>query len=55
MGQLIATHIASAITSKNPDESRIVLVGLGLKKAETSTETIRDAFFDVVELVFKCL
>ncbi|KAA6409495.1 MAG: hypothetical protein FRX48_07049 [Lasallia pustulata] len=51
MGQLYATQIATAITSKNPDESRIVLVGLGLKKVEASRET----FFDIVELMFKCL
>lgn len=51
MGQLYATQIASAITSKDPEESRMVLVGLGLNNAEAS----REAFFDIVELVFKCL
>ncbi|MCJ1299930.1 hypothetical protein MMC08_002724 [Hypocenomyce scalaris] len=51
MGQLYATQIASVIASKNPGESRTVLVGLGLSKVEAS----REAFFDIVELVFKCL
>ena len=51
MGQLYATQIASAITSKNPEESRIVLVGLGLNKVEAN----REAFFDIIELVYECL
>lgn len=51
MGQLYATQIASAITLKNPEESRVVVVGLGLSKVEAS----RGAFFDLVELVLQCL
>ena len=51
VGQLYAIHIASAITSKNPDETRTILVGLGLSKAQASQEQ----FFDLMELVTKCL
>ena len=51
MGQLYATQIASAITTKNPQESRTVVVGLGLSNAKAS----REAFFDLLELVTHCL
>ncbi|KAI9838456.1 MAG: hypothetical protein M1837_002478 [Sclerophora amabilis] len=51
MGQLYATQLASAIATKNPEESRMVVLGLGLQKADVERET----FFDVVELALKCL
>ncbi|KAI9832522.1 MAG: hypothetical protein M1819_004311 [Sarea resinae] len=51
LGQLFATQIASAIATKNPEEKRMVVVGLGLAKAEADRET----FFDVIELVLQCL
>ncbi|MCJ1249903.1 hypothetical protein MMC30_007129 [Trapelia coarctata] len=51
IGQLYATQIASAIALKNPEESRSVLVGLGLEKVDIS----RARFFDLMELVTQCL
>ena len=51
MGQLFATQIASAILNRNPDERRTVLVGFGL----SSSEADREAFFDVIDLVMRCL
>lgn len=51
MGQLFASQIASAIATRNPAETRLVVVGMGLKKAEAD----RDAFFAVIDLVLKCL
>ena len=51
VGQLYATQIATAIISRNPEEKRTVLVGLGLSKFEAR----REVFYDVVDLVMKCL
>lgn len=51
VGQLYATQIASAIVTKNPEEKRTVLVGLGLSKFEAR----RELFYDTVDLVMKCL
>lgn len=51
MGQLYASQIASTISTKNPEETRTVLVGLGLRKVELE----RESFFDVLELVQKVL
>ena len=51
MGQLYATQIASAIITRNPDEKRTVLVGLGLSKLEAR----REVFYNTVDLVMKCL
>ena len=50
-GKLYASQLATMITSRNPDESRSLLVGLGLTKAEASQEQ----FLDLMELVVKCL
>ncbi|KAL8686787.1 MAG: hypothetical protein Q9218_006866 [Villophora microphyllina] len=50
-GQLYAAQIASIIATKNPEEKRTVLIGLGLNKAEAS----REDYYDVVDLVRKCL
>lgn len=49
MGHLYASQIASTISTKNPEETRTVLVGLGLLKVELE----RESFFDVLELVQK--
>lgn len=51
VGQLYATQIASAIVTRNPDEKRTVLVGLGLSKSRAK----REVFYDTVDLVVKCL
>ncbi|KAI9677685.1 MAG: hypothetical protein M1817_006640 [Caeruleum heppii] len=51
IGQLYATQIASMIASKNPDEKRTVVVGLGLPKVSTDQAT----FLDLMELVVQCL
>ena len=51
VGQLYATQIASAIATKDPAERRLLVVGLGLEKIDSS----RDTFMDTVELVLQCL
>ncbi|KAL8700742.1 MAG: hypothetical protein Q9201_005287 [Fulgogasparrea decipioides] len=51
IGQLYAAQIASIIANKDPDERRTLVVGLGLNKSEAS----RDEFYDLVDLVKKCL
>ena len=51
IGQLYATQIAGAIISKNPDENRTILVGLGLSKVEAA----RENFFDLLDLIVHCL
>ena len=51
IGRLYAAQIASAIATKNPDESRTVLIGFGLSKVTASRET----FFDLLDLVTQCL
>lgn len=51
MGHLYASQIASAITTKNPDESRVLVLGLGLPKVETDRET----FLQIMEMIFQCL
>ena len=49
--QLYASHIASLITSKSPEEGRTVLVGFGLTKPELN----RTQFYDMLELVTRCI
>lgn len=51
LGQLYAAQIASLIASKNPQEKRTVMVGLGLSKVEAS----REDFYNTIDLVRKCL
>ena len=51
MGHLYASHIATAITNKNPDESRALVLGLGLPKVDTS----REHFLQIMELVLLCI
>lgn len=50
-GHLFASQIAHAITTKNPGETRGLLLGLGLAAAETD----RDEFLEVVDLVLRVL
>lgn len=50
-GQLIASQIASAIATKSPDETRLLVVGLGLEKAETD----RAGFMDLIGLVLETI
>ncbi|POS86050.1 hypothetical protein EPUL_002178 [Erysiphe pulchra] len=47
LGHLLASHVANSITTKNPDESRTVLIGLGLEKVVLQ----REDFFDMMELL----
>ncbi|PGH09927.1 hypothetical protein AJ79_05543 [Helicocarpus griseus UAMH5409] len=51
VGQLYACQIASVIATKNPDEKRLLVVGLGLEQAELD----RDIFFGVIDLVMQCI
>ena len=51
MGQLYASQIAHAITTKNPEESRALMLGLGLAKMEQD----RDVFLKVIDLVLQVL
>ncbi|KAK2803863.1 hypothetical protein FQN50_006871 [Emmonsiellopsis sp. PD_5] len=51
IGQLYACQIASMIATKNPDEKRLLVVGLGLDQPELD----RDMFFGVIDLVMQCL
>lgn len=51
VGQLYARQIASAIVMKNPNEKRLLVVGLGLVSAEPD----RDVFFAIVDLVLECI
>lgn len=46
-GQLYASQIASLITTKTPDESRTLMLGLGLAKVDLD----RDTFLQVLDLV----
>lgn len=51
IGHLYASQIASAIATRNPEETRTVLVGLGLQKVDMERET----FFDLLELIQKVI
>jgi proteasome assembly chaperone 3 len=51
LGHLYASQIASVIATRNPEESRTVVVGLGLQKVEME----REAFFDLSELLQKVM
>ncbi|MCJ1455372.1 hypothetical protein MMC28_005727 [Mycoblastus sanguinarius] len=51
VGQLYATQIASIIITKKPEEKRTILIGLGLSKFEAN----REAFYDTIDVVMKCL
>lgn len=49
--QLLARQIGSAIATKTPNEKRVLVVGLGLDRSQTD----RDTFFALVELVLQCI
>ncbi|OAX82029.1 hypothetical protein ACJ72_03626 [Emergomyces africanus] len=51
VGQLYACQIATAIATKNPNEKRLLVVGLGFEQPELD----RDIFFGVIDLVLKCI
>ncbi|KAL2404022.1 hypothetical protein ABEF95_002573 [Exophiala dermatitidis] len=51
MGQLYASQIANAIITKSPEETRQLMLGLGLAKVELE----RDVFLQIVDLVLSVL
>jgi len=51
MGHLYASQIASLIATRNPEDTRTVVVGFGLSKVDME----REAFFDMLELVQKVI
>jgi len=51
MGQLYASQIANAIITKTPEESRSLMLGLGLASADMD----RDVFLQVIDLVLTVL
>lgn len=51
VGHLYASQIATTIATRNPEETRTVLVGFGLHKVDLD----REAFFDLLELVQKVI
>lgn len=51
IGHLYATQLANSILTRNPEENRSVLVGLGLTKIDME----RAAFFDMMELLHKII
>jgi len=51
LGHLYACQVASAIVTKNPNETRLLVVGLGLESAEAD----RDIFFCIIDLVLQCI
>jgi proteasome assembly chaperone 3 len=51
LGHLYAVQIASIIATRNPEETRTVVVGLGLQKVDME----REAFFDMLELLQKVI
>lgn len=51
IGHLFASQIAHAITTKNPTETRALMLGLGLAQAEAD----RDYFLKVVDLVLNVI
>lgn len=51
VGQLLGTQIGTAILTKDPDENRTLVLGLGLKNLNND----REAFFSIIDLVLQCL
>lgn len=50
-GQLVAVQIASAIASRDKEETRMMMVGLGLREKELDQES----FMELLVLVAGCL
>jgi proteasome assembly chaperone 3 len=50
-GHLYASQIASAIVTRDPEETRTIVVGFGLQKIDLE----REAFFDMMELIQKVI
>lgn len=50
-GQLLAVQIASIISNRNPEESRILLLGLGLDKLALDD----DGLLDMLQLIGQSL
>ncbi len=51
LGQLFATQIASSIVTRKPEESRLLVLGMGFREKEMDGET----FVQVFEMVMQCL
>lgn len=51
LGQLYATQIATAISTKNPEEGRLLVLGLGLEDMQADSSS----FVQVLELVLSCM
>jgi proteasome assembly chaperone 3 len=49
MGHMIASQIASMILTRDPEEQRTIIVGLGMSKARLE----REGWFDLLELLGK--
>ncbi len=50
-GQLVSSQIASLVLKRDPEETRTVVVGLGLLKVDLD----RNAWFDLLEMIAKAL
>ena len=51
IGHLYASQIATMIATRDPEERRTVIIGLGLLKVNME----REAFFDMMELLQKVI
>jgi len=51
IGELYATQIASAVAARNPEEKRLLVLGIGMAKVETDGQS----FMEVLELVLRCV
>jgi len=51
LGQLLATQIASTIAASTPEEKRLLVVGLGLRRRQIKSED----FMSVLEMTMACL
>lgn len=53
LGQLLGTQVGTALTVRNPNESRLLVLGIGLKKS--SGDMPREEFIALVGLCVGCL
>jgi proteasome assembly chaperone 3 len=51
LGQTLATTLATAMLMRNPEEQRMLVVGLGLEKADQG----REAFDELIGACLECL